>query len=312
MTVSGRDSGFGVAADAAARPGSRRVRPFYWSVRRELWASRWIYVAPVAAATVSLCGFLVALAGPTTSFGRVLPVLAAAHQHEALARPYHMASGFLMLVAMVAAGFYCVGALHEEQHDRTILFWKSLPVSDGAAVLAKAIIPIVFLPLLTAVIGVVLQSVMLLASAVVLWANGLDGGTLWTQLSFPRMTLMLLYHMLTIHVFCHAPFYGWLLFISAWARRAVFVWAVLPPFAVGALERIIFGTSHFMDMLGNRLSGGATEALTAPGTMPIDPMAHPTLVTFLLSPGLWIGLVLTGVFLAGSIRLRHYRGPIHG
>ena len=47
---------------------------------------------------------------------------------------------------------------------------------------------------------------------------------LWTQLSFPRMTLMLLYHMLTIHALCHAPFYGWLLFVSAWARRAVFVW----------------------------------------------------------------------------------------
>ena len=151
---------------------------------------------------------------------------------------------------------------------------------------------------------------MLLVSTAVLWANGVSAGVLWAELSFPRMTLMLLYHMLAIHSLCHAPFYGWLLFVSAWARRAVFLWGAIPPFGIGVLERMIFGTSHFMNLLTDRLSGGGTEAFTMPGTMPMDPMTHPTLGVFLLSPGLWIGLALTGVFLATSIRLRHDRGPI--
>jgi ABC-2 type transport system permease protein len=294
---------------AFAAPALIPVRPMYWSIRRELWASRWIYLAPMAAAAVSFCGFLVALAAGTAGL-RFLPALAAAHQHESIARPYHMASGFLMLVAMVTAAFYCIGALQDERHDGSILFWKSLPVSDRTAVLAKASIPIILLPLLTFAIAAVLHLLMLLVSTVVLWGKGLDPAMLWTQLSFPRMTQMLLYHMVTIHALCHAPFYAWLLFVSAWARRAAFVWAALPPFAIGVLERMIFGTSHFIDMLYNRLAGGGTEALTAPGTMPMDALTHVTLGAFLLSPGLWIGLALTGVFLAASIRLRHDRGPI--
>jgi ABC-2 type transport system permease protein len=309
--VSGRAGEFNGRPDAQAfaAPALAPVRPMYWSVRRELWASRWLYIAPTAAAAVFLCGFLIKLIGLPAEL-RALPMLDAARQHETVAMPYHMAAGFLMLVAMMAGAFYSIGALHEERHDRTILFWKSLPVSDRTAVLAKASIPIVFLPLLTFAITLVLHSVMLLVSTAVLWANGMSPASLWTQLSFPRITLMLLYHLLTIHSLCHAPFYGWLLFVSAWARRAVVVWAALPAFAISALERMIFGTSHFMNMLSARLTGGGTEAFTPPGTMPMDPVAHATLGVFLRSPGLWIGLALTAVFLATSIRLRHYRGPI--
>jgi len=309
--VSGRAAELNGRPDAqafAALP-SAPVRPMYWSVRRELWANRWLYLAPAAAAAVFLCGFLIRLVWLPAEL-RALPVLDAARWHETIAAPYHMAAGFLMLVGVVAGAFYCVGALHDERDDRTIMFWKSLPVSDGATLLAKASIPIVFLPLLTFAITVVLQSVMLLVSAVVLSANGMGPASLWTQLSFPRMTLMLFYHLLTIHSLCHAPFYAWLLLVSAWARRAVFLWAVLPPFAISALERMVFGTSHFMNLLTARLTGGGTEAFTLPGTMPMDPMTHATLGVFLLSPGLWIGLAFTGVFLATSSRLRHDRGPI--
>ena len=121
---------------------------------------------------------------------------------------------------------------------------------------------------------------------------------------------MLFYHLLTIHALCHAPFYAWLLLISAWARRAVLVWAILPPVAIGGFERMVFGTSHFTTMLTDQLSGGGAEAFTQPGTMPMDPMTHATLGAFLISPGLWIGVALTAVFLAAAIRLRHERGPI--
>ena len=136
------------------------------------------------------------------------------------------------------------------------------------------------------------------------------GRALWTQLSFARMTLMLLYHLLTIHALCHAPFFGLVavgLGMGAPCRIGV---GGLPPLVIGVLERMVFGTSHFTNLVSDRLSGGRTEALTPPGTMPMDPMAHATLGAFLMSPGLWIGLALTGVFLAASIRLRHCRGPM--
>jgi ABC-2 type transport system permease protein len=280
----------------------------YWSVRRELWESRSLYIAPLAAAAVFLLGFLIStirLPGRMRAFSALSPM----EQHEAIVTPYHMAAGLLMLTAMLVGAFYCLEALQSERRDRSILFWKSLPVSDRITVLAKASVPLVILPLLTFAITFALQTVMLMASSTVLWASGLRAATMWSQLAFPRMTLLLLYHLLTVHALWEAPLFGWLLLISGWAPRAAFLWAVLPPFAIGAAEKVLFGSSHFADMIWDRIGGGGVEALTAPGTMPMDPTTLPTFGHFLISPGLWIGLAITAVFLAGCIRLRHYRGP---
>ena len=97
---------------------------------------------------------------------------------------------------------------------------------------------------------------MLLLSSAVLLGSGLSVATLWTQLSLFQMSLMLLYHLVTVHALWYAPIYGWLLLVSGWARRAPFLWAVLPPLAIGVVEKIAFNTSHFAAMLGYRISGG--------------------------------------------------------
>ena len=64
------------------------------------------------------------------------------------------------------------------------------------------------------------------------------------------MSLLLLYHLVTVHALWYAPFYGWLLLVSGWARRAPFLWAALPLLAIGVVEKIAFNTSHFAAMLG--------------------------------------------------------------
>jgi len=296
-------------AQTVAPAALTAVRSMYWSIRRELWESRSIYIAPLAAAVVFLLGFLISMVRLPQKM-RALSALDPAHQREAIAMPYDMAAGLLMLTAMIVGMFYCLGALQGERRDRSILFWKSLPVSDLTAVLSKASIPFVVLPLLTFAITVATQWIMLLLSTAVLWANGLNAATLWMRLSFFQMSLYLLYHLVTVHALWQAPIYGWLLLVSAWARRAAFLWAVLPLLAIGAVERLVFNTRHFTAMLENRFSGGGAEALTMPGTFPMNPMTHLTPGTYLSSSGLWIGLLFTALCLAAAVRLRRYRGPI--
>ena len=94
--------------------------------------------------------------------------------------------------------FYCLDALYGERRDRSILFWKSLPVSDLTTVLSKASIPLVVLPLLTFAITVVTQLLMLLLSAAVLAGSGLSVTPL-TQLPLFQMSLVLLYHLVAVH-----------------------------------------------------------------------------------------------------------------
>jgi ABC-2 type transport system permease protein len=150
---------------------------------------------------------------------------------------------------------------------------------------------------------------MLVFMSAVLRANGLRLGALGAQLEFPRMSMLLLYHLLAVHALWYAPIYAWLILVSVWARRAPFLWAFLPPLAVYALERLVLGTSYLTGLLKDRLSAGM-EAFTMAGTMPMNPMTHLTPGRFLASPGLWLGLAVAAAFLFAAARLRRYRGPI--
>ena len=282
------------------------TRPFYWSVRRELWESRSIYVAPLAVAAVFLFGFLISLVRLPEQM-RVAVALDLQKQQEALVQPYDFAALAIMATSFIVGLLYCLDALSGERRDRSLLFWKSLPVSDRTAVLAKASIPLVVIQLLAFAITVVTQGIMLLLSTAVLVGNGLGATTLWAQVPLLHMWFMLLYHYVTVHALWYAPIYAWLLLVSAWARRAPFLWASLPVLAICMVEKLAFNTAHFVTLLEHRL-GGAPEAVvsTARG-MPIDPMAHLTPVAFLSAPGLWIGLAFAAVCLTAAIRLRRNR-----
>jgi ABC-2 type transport system permease protein len=292
----------------AVAPAVSETRPFYWSVRREVWENRSIYIALLAASAVYLIGYTISVFWvPRGMHGmgadESTPLIVQ------LAMPYAHAQMLLALTAFLVGIFYSLDALHGERRDRSILFWKSLPVSDLTTVLSKAAIPLVVLPLLTFAITVLTQSIMVLMSSLVLLGNGLSVATLWTQLALPSTWLMLLYHLVTVHSLWYAPIFGWLLLVSAWARRMAILWASVPLLAIALVEKIAFNTTHFATMLGNRLGAGA-EAITVPGGNPMDPMTHLTPGHFVSSPGLWIGLIVTAAFLAAAVRLRRSQGPL--
>jgi ABC-2 type transport system permease protein len=284
------------------------IRPLYWSIRRELWDFRSIYLAPLFVATVFLAIFaLDTVRGAHAT--RAALALDPMQGHKALAASYDAAAALIMGAAFLVGLFYCLEALHSERRDRSILFWKSLPVSDRTTVLAKASIPMVVLQLLTIAITIATQWIMLLLSCTALLARGQSVATLWRDLSLPQLSLMIAYHLVTMHALWYAPIYAWLLLISAWARRAAFLWAVLPPLVIGMAELSVSHTNHFFNWLKYRVSG--PEAFAFPGSVAMmDPMMTLAPGKFFSTPGLWTGLVAAALFLAAAARIRRYRGPI--
>src|SRR5436189_2490304 len=238
---------------------SSSTQPFYWSVRRELWENRSIYVAPLIVAVVVLFGFLVSTVGMPQRRQAVL-LLDPAHQRAAIEAPYDVAAMTLILTAFIVGVFYCLDALHSERRDRSVLFWKSLPVSDLTTVLSKASVPFVILPLIIFGTVVLVQFLMLLWSSAILLPSGL-AATTWTRFNLFQQSMILLYSLIVI-VLWHAPIYGWALLVSGIARRATFLWAVLPPLAIAIFEKITFNTSYFWDLLKNRLLGAGDTAFT--------------------------------------------------
>jgi len=283
------------------------TRPLYWSIRRELWENRSIYIAPLAAAAVFLFGFAVNLLAMRRHIAA--SPLGPAQQHDLLNARYELSAALIMGAALIVGIFYSLDALYGERRDRSILFWKSLPVSDLITVLSKLTIPLVILPLLSFAISLVTQFLMLVLSSVILAGSGVDIAALWTGVSFFRVSIVLLYHLLTVHGLYYAPIYGWLLMVSAWAPRAPFIWAFLPPFVVAVVEKVALNTSYFLELLKERLAGSQGDGM-ASRNPPKDFTASLIPHHFLSDPGLWTGLALATVFLFVAVRLRRYRGPI--
>src|SRR5262249_16465849 len=231
------------AAGSAPRNTSAAPQPFYWSVWREIWENRSIYVAPALVAIVVLFGFFVSTIG-LPERRRAVFLLDPAKAPAAIQMPFNVAAMMLIFTAFIVGVFYCLDALYGERRDRSILFWKSLPVSDLTTVLSKATIPLLVLPLVAFVIVVATQVVMLLWTSILLITHGMSPGSTWTHVALFRNSLVLLYGLAAIALW-HAPIYGWALLVSGWARRATFLWAVVPFLAIGFFEKITFGTSHF-------------------------------------------------------------------
>jgi ABC-2 type transport system permease protein len=284
-------------------PASRRL---YWSVRRELWENRAIYIAPLAVAALFLVAFLIGAIHPPVKMREAMALDPMQHQ-DLVEQPYTFAAFLLMGTTLIVAMFYCLEALYSERRDRSILFWKSLPVSDLTTVLAKLSIPLVILPLATFAITIVTQWIMLVLSAALILARGQSVAALWSHLPLFQMSLMLLFHIVAIHGLQFAPVYSWMLLVSSWARRAPFLWAVLPPLAIGVAEKIAFHTSYFAALLGYLLGGGPEVVTGKMQMLPLTPLA---VGEFFINPGLWIGLAIAAAFLAAAVRLRRYREPI--
>ena len=295
------------ASSAAAPPRST----LYWSVRRELWENRSVYIAPLAVAALVLFASLVAM---YTLPGHALPgkigaALDPARQHLAAIRPFRTAPAPIMAASFIVGMFYALDALYGERRDRSILFWKSLPVSDLTTVLAKASIPLVVLPLIAFVLSMAVLAVLLFPVTVILMGTGVSLARLWREVLLEQPPIM--FYGLAAHALWFAPIYGWLLLVSAWARRTPFLWA-LSPVVLAVVEKVAFQTGYICALLKSRVIGGMAEAFIPgpPSRGDVTHLVELDPLGFLVSPGLWIGLATAALFLAAAVRLRRRGEPI--
>jgi ABC-2 type transport system permease protein len=309
--MSAADTAFEPRAAAPAPLSS--TRPFYWSVRRELWENRSLYIAPLAVAVLVLVGFLISAIGMPHRRLETL-MLPPERQAAVISQPYDAAAVALIVTMAIVAAAYCLSALHTERRDRSILFWKSLPVSDLVTVLSKMAVPMLVAPVIAAAVILASQFVILIFSTALLMANGVSPAVPLELFSAP---VVLLYGLATMTLW-YAPIYAWFLLVSGWAKRVTFLWAVLPPLGLCLFEKLAFDSTHLLHFLALRLSGGASEAFVSRaetairphGAIPVEGLSQLDPGGFLSSPGLWLGLIFATACLAGAVWLRRRREPL--
>jgi ABC-2 type transport system permease protein len=332
------------------------VRPFFWSVRRELWENQSIWIAPLAVAALVILGSLVAVAGShgksvhraadeatqtatqtvtqTTPDGGTVTTMAASTpggsvqvvktvkvvgppptpaQRRAMATiPFYMVSAAMLMTMFLVAVFYCLGGLYNERRDRSILFWKSLPVRDLTTVLSKVVVPMAILPATVFVVAVATELLML-AIGVMAFATHASGGDADIPIPMGEILTVVAYGLGALTLWW-APVYAWLLLVSGWAKRAPFLWAVLPPLGLALAEKIALGTNHLGDLLLSRVAGGYQAAFVVihktAGMDPNDMLPRIDAAKFISAPGLWIGLLAAAGMIAAAVWMRRRREPI--
>jgi ABC-2 type transport system permease protein len=241
---------------------------------------------------------------------------ASAGQHQALFLLVQWVLALpLYLVTAFALPLYLLDCLYAERKDRSILFWKSLPVSDGLTIAAKLLVALLIVPLGVFLLAIVTHIVVTgIWDLRVLIGNAPAGVLVWDSLTWVKLeTNMLL--ALVLAVLWYAPLAAALLLVSAWARRMPLLWAVLPPLVAPLLERIAFGTTYLWHFLFYRCFGiwgfvGAEAAQWAKhshGEAPAELLDHLNFGAAFGNIDLWLGLVVAAALVFAAIRVRRYR-----
>ena len=289
------------------------MNTFVWLVRREFWENRAIWIIPAA---------MVVLLTLASLFGTIEATLFdSAARTRSMAGMMFVAFGALFFAPMsIYSYWYLLDCLYTDRRDRSVLFWKSLPISDTATVLSKLFVALVAIPL---VYFAAADAASLLAAFVLsVRAHAALGNALWRLDVWLQMQAVWLYVIVTTAIW-YLPVTGWLLVISAWARRAVMLWSVLPPLAVILAERLFIGTHSCLSAIGDRLIGYTSAAFSAhasewadswSGNQPdaassgapsawriLDPWG------FLSSPSTWIGALVGAALIAAAVQLRKRR-----
>jgi ABC-2 type transport system permease protein len=274
------------------------TRPFLTLVRRELWEHGSLVWAPLAMAltiiVVSLVsGMVKGSVDIDLGEDRPLPELFGDAEKQRGIFTLVMAGLVLpqLLVAFVVVFFYLLDCLFTERRDRSILFWKSLPVSDAKTVLSKLFVALVAVPLwswaLSLVVGLVVFGVL---AAQVSGTPAAGLGT-WHGVTWLAVQASLL-GKLAIGVLWYLPVAGWLLLVSVLAKRAPFLWATLPFLVLSLAERIALGSNVVGALVAQRLFG-FREEVSLMSEFPL-----------LASPGLWIGVAVGAALVYAAIRVR--------
>ena len=320
-------------ADAAPLSATQ---PFLWSVRRELWENRSLYIAPAAIGALMLFGFAVSLFSLAKHADEIKKALTPDSAEALAVLPYDIATAAVVVGSVIVGFFYCVNALYSERRERSILFWKSLPVSNLTTVLSKMSMPVAVLPAVIFAVVVVMHLGMMALNIIACLAVGLSVPDLLSRVPLLQMEVVFLYGAIVLALWL-APIYAYLIMVSAWAKKAPILWAVLPPLALMVFEKIASDTHYVSSLLGYRL-GWPQQAFFEPRLLPLKPVEGHTahiavhgsvnghhaqmsgipvfeisqinVVGFLSTPDLWLGFAVAAAFLAVSVWLRRTREAI--
>lgn len=295
-------------------------------VQREIWEHRSIWVTPSAVAVVVTL-IAIAMVVMAAGFGEAvdIAIIGASNvgdtERRAALIGFLVGNTFVFLIAMwFLVVFYCLDALYAERKDKSILFWRSLPITDAETVISKMLTAFLVIPLAT--FAAVMVSHLLNLIVVSIWLSmegGSPGHLIWGSVPLFDTWLAMLTVLIAVPIWL-APLLGWFLFVSAWTKRGPLLTAALPIAVLPILEFLVFKTWTLGEAILTRLRietmpiyeygfGDAfdKDQLRSMAVENLSLLSWLDYSRFLTSIEVWLGLVVCGLFATAAIYVRRYR-----
>ena len=294
-------------------------------LKRELWEHRSIYVTPLAIAVVMS---LVSIAGLVTvsAFDDQvrMAILGASNivgdneRQAAMTMVFLGTSWVFLLTLSILITFYSLDSLYAERKDKSILFWRSLPITDAETVVSKLLTAILVIPLITLAAIIITHLVNLVTSSVWVSIKGGDAGHLvWGSVALVD-NWVAAFVVIFASVIWMSPFVGWFLLVSAWTKRSPLLMAFMPLAVIPLIELIFLRSSVFAEAVFGRggvmplfrgmdLGAFFDEERMRVTDESVRLLAHLDLVKFITSPSVWAGVAVCGLLTAAAVYVRRYR-----
>ena len=233
--------------------------------------------------------------------------------------------GIASVVLAFVLFFYLLGSLYDDRRDRSILFWKSMPVSDQQMVLSKVAWAILLAPLITMAAGIVLGLVFWIIVALGTVVAHSGGASAIFLKSHPFRFIAGLLLDLPVQMLWSLPAIGWLMLCSAWSRRVPFLWATAAPILTCAMisfTGILPGMDIAYDKLWYVVAYRSLLSIVPYSWLPTIPdhagdIGSPAALSSLIHVGdswqvfthadIWIGALAGAAMIYAAIRLRRWR-----
>ena len=294
-------------------------------IKREVWEHRSIYVTPIAIAVVVS---LVSLAGMVTvsAFDKEVNIalfgatnIAGDAERQAALTVFFLGTSWVFLFALaILTTFYSLDSLYAERKDKSILFWRSLPITDAETVISKLLTAVFVLPLFTVAAIIVTHLVnLVITTGWVIVKGGNAAHLVWGSVSlFDNWAAALI--VTVASAIWMSPFIGWFLFVSAFTKRSPLLIAFMPLIIVPIIEWIFFRSKIFASAVFGRgeviplfremdIEHFFDEERMQVNEELVSLLAHIDVGKFLLSPSVWVGVVVCGILVTAAIYVRRYR-----
>ena len=294
-------------------------------IKREIWEHRSIYVTPIAIAVVVS---LISLAGMVTvsAFDKEVNIalfgatnIAGDAERQAALTVFFLGTSWVFLFALaILTTFYSLDSLYAERKDKSILFWRSLPITDAETVISKLLTAVFVLPLFTvaAIIATHLVNLVITTGWVIV-KGGNAAHLVWGSVTlFDNWAAALI--VTVASAIWMSPFIGWFLFVSAFTKRSPLLMAFMPLIIVPIIEWIFFRSKIFASAVFGRgeviplfremdIEHFFDEERMQVNEELVSLLAHIDVGKFLLSPSVWVGVVVCGILVTAAIYVRRYR-----